>query len=143
MVEFEQGLLSFAYLPNAVINKLEKDLVLTFWFKENNGEYQVHYAWFSIDDDLQSYFKDLGEQETKGDFIGGSYKNISLSGNDVVVSDELLSNLYTNNVGSSYQITGLTLGGSSVYGSAFTLRSGVVVTTWSLFIQLFLLIHSI
>jgi hypothetical protein len=37
MVEFEQGILSFAYLPNAVINKLEKDLVLTFWFKENNG----------------------------------------------------------------------------------------------------------
>lgn len=135
MVEFEQGILSFAYLPNAVINKLEKDLVLTFWFKENNGEYQIHYAWFSIDDDLESYFKDLGEQENKGDFIGGSYKNISLSGSDMVVSDEVLTNLYTNNIGSSYQITGLTLGGSSVYGSAFTLRSGVVVTTWSLFIQ--------
>lgn len=135
MVEFEQGLLSFAYLPNAVINKLEKDLVLTFWFKENNGEYQIHYAWFSMDDDLQNYFNELGEQENKGDVIGGTYKSISLSGKDVVVTDELLNKLYSNNIGSSYQITGLTLGGNSVYGSAFTLRSGVVVTTWSLFIQ--------
>ena len=29
----------------------------------------------------------------------------------------------------------MNLGGNSVYGSAFVLRSGVVVTTWSLFIQ--------
>ena len=57
--------MSFVYLPNSTIDKLEKDLVLTFWFKENNGEYQIHYAWYSIDDDLQSYFKSLSADENK------------------------------------------------------------------------------
>ena len=51
------------------------------------------------------------------------------------INDELLTKLYNDNIASSLQITGMNLGGDSVYGSAFVLRSGVVVTTWSLFIQ--------
>lgn len=135
MVDFEEGILSFAYLPNATINDLEKDLVMAFWFKENGGTYQIHYAWFSMGDDLESYFRSLGNQEDDGNFIGGTYKSISLSGNNNEVTEEVLRDLYLNNVSSSYQITGLTLGGRSVYGSAFALRSGVIVTTWSLFVQ--------
>lgn len=136
LVEFEKGLLSFAYMPEANVDGLKKDLVLTFWFIENEGKYQVHFAWFNFADDLADYFKALGEDENNGDIIGGTYKNISLSGNaQDNINDELLRKLYDQNIASSLQITGMNLGGDSVYGSAFILRSGVVVTTWSLFIQ--------
>lgn len=131
IVEFEKGLLSFAYLPEVNVDGQKKDMVVTFWFINN----QIHYAWFSLDDDLQNYFKGLGDQENQGDIIGGTYKNISLSGEKVDVDEALLTKLYNDNVGSAFQITGMNKGGESVYGSAFAIRSGVVVTTWSLFVQ--------
>lgn len=131
VVEFEKGLLSFAYLPDVTINAEKKDMVVTFWFINN----QIHYAWYSLDDDLQSYFKALGDQENSGDVIGGTYKNISLSGQKVDVDEALLTKLYNENVESSFQITGMSNGGESVYGSAFAIRKGIVVTTWSLFVQ--------
>lgn len=136
LVEFEKGLLAFAYMPDANVDGLKKDFVITFWFVENEGEYQVHFAWFNFADELEDYFNSLGDDEKKGDIIGGSYKNISLSGKSQdTVNDELLTKLYNDNIASSYQITGMSLGGNSVYGSAFVIRSGVVLTTWSLFIQ--------
>lgn len=135
VVEFEMGLLSFAYLPEVEVDGNKQDLVLTYWFKKNGDNYQVHYAWFSIADDLENYFDNLGKSEDAGDIIGGSFKSLSLSGNQVTVTDDILNNLYINNVDSSFQITGMSLGGSNMYGSAFTIRSGVVVTTWSLFIK--------
>ena len=131
IVEFEKGLLSFAYLPDVTVNNEKKDMVITFWFIDN----KIHYAWFSLDDDLESYFKALGEQENQGDVIGGTYKSISLSGEKVEVDEATLTKLYNENVLSSYQITGMNMGGDSLYGSAFAIRKGVVVTTWSLFIQ--------
>lgn len=135
VVKFEMGLLSFAYLPQVEVDGKMQDLVLTYWFKENEGTYQVHYAWFSVADDLENYFDNLGKNEDLGTIIGGSFKSISLSGNQVTVTDDVLNKLYSENVDSSYQITGMHMGGSNMYGSAFTIRSGVVVTTWSLFIK--------
>ena len=135
LVEFEYGILSFAYLPGVNVDGIAKDLVLTFWFKENESNYQVHYAWFSIDTDLENYFNNLGNSEYQGNVIGGTYKNISLTGEKSEVTQEQLQNIYDNNVESSFQITGMSIGGNNMYGSAFSLRSGVVVTTWSLFIK--------
>lgn len=129
--------MSFVYLDDALVNEEKKEVVLAFWLKKDNGEYGVYYPWVTIDDDLNDYFSQVAKKEDNGEFIGGTYNKVSLSGNgNVTVSTNLLNKLYQDNKNSVVQITGMTDGGQSSYGSGFFIREGIVVTTWSLFLQM-------
>lgn len=136
-VTFNQNdAMSFVYLPKSKVNNKTKDVILVFWLKQNKGEYKVYYPWISIDDDLEAYFNKVTKNEDKGNVIGGTYNQVSLTGSgNVAVSDDVLKRLYQNNQDSVVQLTGMNETGSNSYGSGFFIREGVVVTTWSLFLQ--------
>ena len=135
-VSFEEGILAFAYLPNVKIDNEVKDLVLTFWFKENNGEYKLYFPWYSIDTDLEEYFNKVSKNEESGSVVGSTYKKLALSTNkDNDVDDALLNDLYLKNKENSLQITAMDKNGIGTYGSGFFIRKGIMVTTWSLFLQ--------
>lgn len=132
----ENDAMSFAYIPNAKINGEDKDLILAFWLKEDKGEYRVYFPWLTIDDDLNEYYKKVTNNEDKGEIIGGTFKQVALNGQESMpVSEEVLNRIYQNNKNNVVQITGMTQTGSNMYGSGFFIREGVIVTTWSLFIQ--------
>jgi hypothetical protein len=60
---------------------------------------------------------------------------MSITDNEMSVNDDLLISLYEQNKNSVVQITGMNESGSNAYASGFFLREGVVVTTWSVFLQ--------
>ena len=130
-VEFDQGILSFVYLPDITLDDTKQDMVLVYWFKEN----KLYFPWFNLGEDLESYFNEVANKEDQGQVIGGSYKNISLTDNSTTVTEETLNKLYNENIASNVQMTSLYNNGTSMYGSGFYIREGVVVTTWSLFLQ--------
>lgn len=133
----ENDIISFVYISDALVDKEEKDIFLSFWLKEDNGKYGVYYPWITVDDDLESYFSEVSKREDKGEYIGGTYNKVSLSGKgNVTVSTNLLNSIYQNNIDSVVQITGMNDGGQNSYGSGFYLREGIIVTTWSLFLQM-------
>lgn len=126
----------FIYLPNSLIEDKKQDLVVAFWLKCNEGEdYKLFFPWFTIDEELDNYFADVTNRENQGINIGGSFKKIGNTSNEDISSLEL-EQLYENNKYSSVQITGMNSTGSNTYGSGFFIREGVIVTTWSLFLQL-------
>ncbi len=136
-VAFNEGdIMSFVYLADATADGEEKDVILVYWFKLNNNEYKVYYPWIKMGDDLNEYFKKIANNEENGIVIGESYNQVSLTNNENVnVSKELLNKLYNDNKNSVVQLTGMKGNGSNTYGSGFFLREGIVVTTWSLFLQ--------
>lgn len=131
----DNEVLAFAYIDDALVDGEESDIVFAYWFKIVDDEYKLYFPWFKVDDDLEDYFNEVSLKEDSGVTIGGTSNNISLTSSSNEVSDELLQSIYDNNVGSSVQITGMDLNGSNVYGSGFFIREGVIVTTWSLFLQ--------
>lgn len=130
----ENDVMSFVYIKDALVNNKKKDIVLSYWLKNNNGEYRVFYPWISFKDNLNTYFEEIGYKEETGKIIGDSYNKLSLDGNNnTIVSDDKLLDIYNHNKDSVLQITAM--GDKHIYGSGFYLREGIVVTTWSLFKQ--------
>lgn len=134
-VKCSEGILSFAYLDDVKVNDEVKDLVLVYWLKEVNGSYKLHYPWFTIDDLLEDFYNRQVDNENNGNVISGTYKKLSLEGNSSTISDDELLNIYNNNVLSNVQITAMYDNGVGSYGSGFFIREGIVVTTWSLFLD--------
>lgn len=126
----------FIYLKDALVDSKKQDIVVTYWLKSNDGiNFKLFYPWITISNDLDSYFNNLIEKEENGVFIGDSYNKMTMSSTDVSVDEKLLTSLYENNKNSVVQITGMNESGSNTYGSGFFIREGVIVTTWSLFLQ--------
>lgn len=135
-VEFSKGFLSFAYLPNVSFDGKKTDMVLAYWLIKDESGYKLHYPWFNLADNLESYFNEIAGVEDNGGNIGSTFKSISLNTEESVISEDELRELYNQNKGSVLQITGLNHEGVNAYGSAFFLRKGIVVTSWSLFLQM-------
>lgn len=126
----------FIYLPLCEVNGEEQDVVVAFWLKSNDGiEFKLFYPWITVDEQLDNYYKDLTKSEEQGINIGGTFNQMTTSSNEEV-SNEELQMLYDANKDSVVQITGMSSTGSNAYGSGFIIREGIVVTTWSLFLQL-------
>ena len=135
-IKCSEGIISFAYLDDILINDEVKDMVLVYWYKEVDGEYKLYFPWVMMDDDLEEYYNKVINNENNDNTISGTYKNMSLTGNSNSVDDLVLSNLYNMNKDSNVSINGLDLSGVNSYGSGFFIREGVVVTTWSLFLEI-------
>lgn len=126
----------FIYLPECDVKGVKQDVVVAFWLKSNDGEeFKLFYPWVTIDEQLDNYFKDITNSEEQGINIGGSFNQVTVS-SDEEISEEELQLLYDANKETVVQITGMSNTGSNTYGSGFFIREGVVVTTWSLFLQL-------
>lgn len=130
----QNDIISFVYVKNALVNGEEKDIVLSYWLKDNGGEYKVFYPWISFNDNVKKHFEEIGYIEETGKIIGEAYNKMSLDGNENTFIDEnKLYQLYQDNKESVVQIT--SMGDVNNYGSGFYLSEGFVVTTWSLFLQ--------
>lgn len=129
----QNDVISFVYVKNAMVNEEKKDIVLTYWLKNHNSEYKVYLPWVCFNEDVNKYFEDISYIEETGKIIGDSYNKMSLDGNDSDVTETELLRMYSDNKDSVVQIT--TMGDEYHYGSGFYLREGIVVTTWSLFLQ--------
>ncbi len=135
-VAFNDDLLAFAYLKEVKVNKVDNEVVLTYWLKKNKGEYKVYYPWITVGTKLEDYFNRLAKEEDKGSVLGSTYNSMSLEGNgSIMVEEEVLYNLFKKNKNKVVQITGVNDAATNMYGSGFFIREGVVVTTWSLLQQ--------
>ena len=134
-VKCSEGVLSFVYLDDVLVNGITKDMVVVYWLKNTDKGYKLYYPWFTINDDLEEYFNKVANNESNNEVIGGSYKNMSLTGNNEIISGDELNNLYTLNRDSNISITAIYNNGVSAYGSGFFIREGIVVTTWSLVLE--------
>lgn len=132
----ENDRMVFMYIDDALVDGKKQDIVVTYWLKSNDGKnFKLFYPWVTIEDNLNSYFNQLINQETSGSYIGGTYNKMSITDNELDVDYELLNNLYDYNKNSVVQITGMSDSGTNTYASGFFLRKGVIVTTWSVFLQ--------
>lgn len=128
--------LSFVYLNDMKVNGAKKEVIMVFWFKKGSNGFKLFYPWVTIGDDLKDYFSRLTKKENDGFSIGGTYNKLSLTeGNSTNIGDDELNNLFNNNKNSSVQLTGMNGLGNNMYGSGFFIREGIVVTTWSLFLE--------
>ena len=137
-IEFEHGIITLSYFPNATVDGEKTDLMLLYYLKVVDGEYKLFMPWFTTGDDLEQYFYDIASSEDKGDIIGGTYKSISLEEDKMAnekLTDEYLNEIYVNNKDYNVSISAVSDGAVSSYGSGFFIREGVVVTTWSLFLN--------
>lgn len=129
----QDDVMSFVYVKDAVVNEQKKDMVLSYWLKNDNGSYRVFYPWISFNEDVNKYLEEISYREETGNILGDSYNKLSLDGNgNTTVNENKLKDIYNANVGSVVQITFMS-DGIYNYGSGFYLREGIVVTTWSLF----------
>lgn len=132
----ENDRMVFIYIKDALVDDKKQDIVVTYWLKSNdNNNFKLFFPWITIEDNLNNYFNDLINKENNGDYIGGSYNKMSLGETNAAVNDTQLHNLYIHNKDSVVQITGMNDSGSNTYGSGFFITEGVIVTTWSLFLQ--------
>ncbi|HAB65940.1 MAG TPA: hypothetical protein DCE23_01100, partial [Firmicutes bacterium] len=129
----DNDVIAFAYLDDAKVKDIDDDVILVFWLKKDNQDYRLFYPWLTLGEDIDTYFKRISLNEEQGDIIGGSFKELSLNGDKKEVSLEQLNKVYNGTYNSVVQLTGMNNNGTSMYGSGFYLREGVVVTTWSLF----------
>ena len=137
-VEFNQGVITLSYFPNANINGNIEDFILVLYLKEGKNGYKLFMPWFTKGEDLEEYFNNLGNKEEAGDNIGGTYKNLSLGDSNVdsIVNVDHLEKLYKDNASKNVSISALADAGTNVYGSGFFISKGLVVTSWSLLLEM-------
>ena len=136
-VEFSEGVITLTYFPNVTINDEKEDFVLALYLKKSKDGYKLFFPWYTKGKDLEEYFNKLGDKEEQGEKIGESYKNISLGDdNNSSINDDLLNKLYLDNKDSNVSISALEDAGINSYGSGFYIGKGLVVTSWSLLLEI-------
>ena len=135
VVNSDRGTFAFAYIPNAKVSDKTQDIVLTYWLKDDKNGLKIYFPWINLGDNLNDYFNQIATNEDQGNNIGGTYKNISITGNSRTPSMEELSKLFSDNVESNVQITAMKENGISSYSSGFFIRKGIIITTWSSFLK--------
>ena len=136
-IEFSEGVITLTYMPNATVDGVKQDYILVLYLKEENNEYKLFYPWQTNGTDLEEYFNNLGNKEETGDIIGGKYKSLSLNGTSKEeLGNDKLTELYNLNKNKVVSISSTENGATDSYGSGFYIRKGVVVTTWSLILEI-------
>ena len=136
-IEFSEGVITLTYMPNATVDGKQQDFILALYLKEDNNQYKLFYPWQTSGNDLEEYFNNLGNKEETGDVIGGKYKSLSLNGTSKEeLKDDRLKELYELNKNKNVSISSTENGATDSYGSGFYIRKGVVVTTWSLLLEI-------
>ena len=136
-IEFSEGVISLSYFPKAKINDVKEDLILVLFLKKGNDGYKLFYPWFTRGEDLEEYFNKLGNKEDSGDNIGGTYRNLTLGENTSNnVNTDTLDELYRKNKNKNVSISALEDASTNVYGSGFYIGKGLVVTSWSLLLEM-------
>ncbi len=136
-VEFSGGVITLSYFPNATINGTKEDFILALYLKSDDKGFKLFYPWFTKGKDLEEYFNNLGNREDNGEKIGGTYKSLSIEeGSSNEVSTDQLNKLFNDNKSMNVSISALEDASTNVYGSGFFIRKGLVVTSWSLLLEM-------
>ena len=135
-IDFSEGVLTLTYMPNANINGNIEDYILVLYLKEYDDNYKLFIPWETRGNDLEEYYNDLGKKENEGEVVTGSYKSLSLNGNNKKLDNDFVKKIYDNNKNKSVSISALENGDTNSYGSGFFVRKGVVATTWSLMLDM-------
>ncbi len=131
----EDEYLTYVYVKE-IENMKDIDVIFTYWMKNADDGYKVYYPAINTNIEIMDYFDSIEDNEKKGNEIGSSYNSISLTGKAHSITDNsLLKKIYDNNKGSVVQVTSMDSNGTGSYGSGFYIRGGVVVTTWSIFLE--------
>ena len=131
----DEGILSFTYLPNSTVNGEKQDIVITFWFKENNGSYKVHMPWVTTEEEVEERFSLLKSEEKNNNVIGGTFKAISLTEETKSIDNEYLKEFHNLHKNEVCQINALYKNEITSYGSCFFIEEGVIATSWSFFLD--------
>ena len=134
-IDFEEGILSFAYLPNATVNDEKEDIVVCFWLKENDNAYKVHMPWITKEAEVEERYNFLKEEESNNNVIGGTFKSISFSDKENNLDDEYLLNFHNEHKDEVCQINILYKNEITSYGSCFFIEEGIIATSWSIFLD--------
>lgn len=131
----DEGILSFTYLPNSTINDTKQDIVIVFWFKENNNSYKVHMPWITTEEEVQERFNLLKNEENNNNVIGGTFKAISLTEQSKSIDNEYLKQFHEEHKNEVCQINALYKNEITSYGSCFFIEEGIIATSWSFFLD--------
>ena len=130
VIKSDEGILTFVYISNALVDNKKEDIVFTYWLKEQNNTYKLYYPVVNLGEDLEAYFNNITSVELEGNIIGESYNKVSLNNNSK--DDQKLTTLFNNNKNKVVSISGLKDGGVDNFGNGFFIRKGIIVTTWTL-----------
>lgn len=137
-IEFSEGVITLSYFPKATINNTKEDFILVLYLKKDVNGYKLFMPWFTKGEDLEEYFNNLGKKEDSGEQVGGTYKSLSLDSNSdsKSIGTDLLNKIYKTNKDKNVSISALVDGSTNVYGSGFFINKGLVVTSWSLLLEM-------
>lgn len=116
-------------------NTINTNLVMYYFFKKNNTEYQLYYLVVDSKDNIDEYLNYINENGKKNtvniakdysDTLNNLYNVTNLK----KVSNNTINNLYESNKEKLVKILSFYKDGSSTIGNGFFINKGLVVTTW-------------
>ncbi len=122
-------------LDSTKYNTINTNLVMYYFFKKNNTNYELYYLVVDSEDNIDdylSYINDNGKKNTiniakdYSDTLNNVYNITNLK----KITNYTINNIYENNKDKIVKIVSFYKDGSSFIGNGFFINKGLVVTTW-------------
>ncbi len=122
-------------LDSTKYNTIHTNLVIYYFFKENNNDYQLYYLVADSKDDIDEYLSYINENGSKNkvniakDYsytLNNLYKVTDLN----KVSSNTINNLYESNKDKIVKLISFYKDGSSMIGNGIFIDKGLIITTW-------------
>lgn len=139
--------ISMVLLPNVKIKEENKDirekynyktenLVIYYYFIEIDGEYRLCYLYGEYGEEVEKYFNELENSESKGTkALVSSYNSTlsSLYNFDKLnsLSSDTLESIYNKNINNLVYITSYYNNKLTNSANGFFINDGIIITTWS------------
>jgi uncharacterized protein YxeA len=119
------------------IDKLETNLVLTYFYKQINNEYKLYWIMAETQDDVETYFSDIENAESNDNNLAMNSKNISEVSQFYdysklnALADSKIKKIYDDNVNRIVILN--TYSDKSIIntGVGFFISDGIIATTWN------------
>ena len=116
-------------------NTIHTNLVIYYFFKENNKEYQLYYLVIDTKDNIDEYLTYINENGSKNSV--NIAKDYSYTLNNLYnvkdlnkVSNNTINNLYESNKDKIVKLISFYKDGSTMIGNGIFINKGIIVTTW-------------
>ena len=116
-------------------NTVNTNLVMYYFFKKNNSNYELYYLVVDSENNIDEYLSYINENGKRNSInIARDYSdtlnNIYNVTNLKKINNNTINNLYENNKDKIVKIISFYKDGSSFIGNGFFINKGLVVTTW-------------
>lgn len=113
-----------------------EDLVIYYYFMEIDGEYRLYYLYGEYGEEVEKYFSELENSESKGTkaLVSSYDSNLSSLYNfDKLnaLSNETLDSIYNKNINNLVYITSYYNNKLTNSANGFFINDGIIVTTWN------------